>query len=137
MTGVAPGSTRAPELRRRAPCLWAVNLVYAACLVIAALLPISKPTAGLRVPDWLAHAAAYGVQAVLVFRALPPSMGQRRALICAWIGASLFGMATEALQLLQPARTVEAGDIVANMAGALTACVIITTLGLSGLRGRR
>ena len=113
---------------------WATNFLYAVLLVIMALIPSTFQVAELSVPDWLAHALAYGFQAGLLFWAVVPSLGPRRGLAGAFLGATAFGVATEGLQLLQPARTVELKDLLANTVGAMVACGIIVFTGRFGWR---
>ena len=108
---------------------WAANVGYAILLVIMALIPTTSRVTELSVPDWFAHAVAYGIQAALIFWALLPSISRHRALLMGVVGASVFGMVTEGLQLLQPVRSVEFKDLVANTAGALLVCGIIAGLG--------
>ncbi len=116
---------------------WTVNLAYAVILVIMAVVPSTPRIAQLSMPDWCAHAAAYGLQAALLFWACRPSFSRGRAMVLGVVGASAFGMATEALQILQPERSVELKDLVANSAGALLICVVIAVAGrLTGRRGR-
>jgi VanZ family protein len=100
-----------------------------------ALLPPSSLVTSLSPPDWLAHAAAYGVQAGLVAWALMPGLGRRGALVGGVIGASAFGLVTEGLQLLGPGRSVELADVVANMAGAILVCGAIALIASPGMRG--
>ncbi len=113
-------SNRRPNTLR-----WAANIGYAAVLVVMALLPSTSVVTDLFVPDWIAHAMAYGIQAALVFWAVLPSLGRNRALAIGVVTASAFGVLTEGLQLLQPGRSVEFKDLVANTTGALLMCGII------------
>jgi len=108
---------------------WATNLGYAVLLVIMALTPSTFRVTELSVPDWFAHGVAYGIQAALIFWALLPSIGRHRALLMGVVGASVFGMVTEGLQLLQPGRSVEFNDFVANSVGAMLVCGVIAGLG--------
>ena len=108
---------------------WAANLGYAILLVIMALIPSTSLVTELSVPDWFAHGVAYGIQAALIFWALLPSIGRHRALLMGVVGASVFGMVTEGLQLLQPGRSVEFNDLVANTVGAILVCGMIAGLG--------
>lgn len=85
-------------------------------------------------PDWFAHATAYGMQAALLFWACLPSLRRGRALVIGVLGASVFGMMTEALQRFQPGRTVELKDIAANCVGALLVGSAIAVVGRFGNR---
>jgi VanZ family protein len=102
----------------------AANLVYAIALMILGLIP-SVPGAGAGLPDHVAHAAAYAIQAVLLFVLfLRPGRRGRTALLALGV-AVLYGGCVEILQSLQPARTVEFADLVANAVGASSAALIL------------
>ena len=103
---------------------WLVNLVYAVILVILALVPSIADVAGLNIPDWFAHALA-----------LLPGLGRRGSLVGGLLGATLFGIGTEGLQLLHPARSVEMKDLAANTVVALVACGILAGASRFGSRG--
>jgi VanZ family protein len=108
---------------------WTSNLAYAGLLAVLAVVPAGPFTDRLAVPDWFAHAGAYGFQAGLIYWALLPMVGMRLGLIGAIGGASIFGVATEALQLLQPGRSVEIKDVVANTLGAFIVAGMIFAVG--------
>lgn len=109
---------------------WAANAGYAILLVIMAVLPSSTLTAvASSVPDWLGHGVAYGIQMVLVYWATLPSLGHGRSLVVGVIAAGSFGLVTEGLQFLQPARTVELKDLAANAVGALIFCGAVAGIG--------
>lgn len=114
---------------------WAANAGYAILLVIMAVLPSSTLTAvGSSVPDWLGHGVAYGIQMALVYWAARPSLGHGRSLAVGVIAAGVFGLMTEGLQILQPARTVELKDLAANAVGALIFCGVIAGFGWKSSR---
>ncbi len=117
------------EFLRSIRVRWATNVGYAILLLIMALIPSTSRVMELSVPDWFAHATAYGIQSALIFWASLPSIGRRRALVIGVIGASVFGMVTEGLQLLQPGRSVEFKDLVSNTLGALLVCGIVAGVG--------
>ena len=107
-----------------------MNALYATALVALALSP-SLPSAAhdlVAVPDWAAHGLAYGIQASLLFWARLPSSDPLRAAVTGIVGASAFGAVTECLQLVQPARTVEARDLAANTVGAVLVCGAVATI---------
>lgn len=114
-------TTRARRPRRSVRVV--VNLVYAAVLVVLATVP-EFPAGVPSVSDTWAHASAYGLQAVLIYWALVATTSRMWAATGAFVGATAFGIATEALQLLQPARSVDPRDVAANMVGAALACVV-------------
>jgi VanZ family protein len=93
--------------------------------MIGALVPFTAGLDAVTVPDWLIHGAAYGALTALLYWAVVPSTGARNAAILGALGATVFGAVTEFLQLLQPARTVEARDLLANAVGALTVIGLI------------
>lgn len=127
--------SHAPRDPRPGPASrWAVNLGYAILLIIMATVPSTSRIAKFSMPDWFAHAFAYGIQSALLFWACLPSLRRCRALGVGVLGAFTFGMVTEALQLLQPARTLELKDIAANGVGALLVCGAIAGLGWFGDR---
>jgi VanZ family protein len=103
---------------------WLANAVYAAALVVLAVMPPTPATARVGVPDWLAHAVGYGIQGGLLFWAMVPTAGSFRSAVLGIAGATAFGAATEGLQLLQPARSAEAADLVADAVGAILVCVL-------------
>jgi len=97
-----------------------INILFAILLVAGGLLP-DLPGSGGGIPDTVLHGSAYGLQAVLLFWLLAPRMRPRRALVAAVVCATLFGAMVETLQLLQPARSVELKDLLANAVGACLA----------------
>lgn len=124
-----------PERHRPSIALrWAANGGYAILLVIMALLPSTSTALGFSVPDWLAHAVAYGVQAALVYWAASPSLGHGRSLAAGVAVAAGFGLVTEGLQFFQPVRAVELKDLAANTIGALIFCGVIAVAGRRGAR---
>jgi len=130
-----PDSPAAVLPRPGAALRWATNAGYAILLVIMALVPSMSSIAELSPPDWISHAVAYGVQAALIFWACLPTRGRNRALLIGVVGASGFGIVTEALQFFQPSRSVELEDLAANSVGALLVCCLI--VGVARLAGRR
>lgn len=97
--------------------LAAANLLYAVVLLSLGILPTLP---GARVPDHAAHALAYGFQAGLLYLFLLPSQSRRTAALLAAAGAIVYGGLVEALQLVQPSRTFEIVDLVANAVGAVS-----------------
>lgn len=108
--------------------LWArgaCNLACAVLLVISAVLP--RPpiaVAALQISDLLAHGVAYGVQALLMLWLLCAVTRPLRAVAGAWLVATLLGLSTELLQMLQPARSAELRDLVADAIGAAVAVAL-------------
>jgi len=127
----------APSPRKHRPPIifrWAANGGYAILLVTMAVMPTTLMAVGTSVPDWLAHAVAYGIQMALVYWAALPSLGHRRSLAVGVAAAGAFGLVTECLQFLQPARTVELKDLAANAVGALIFCGVIAGIGSTSAR---
>ena len=89
---------------------------------------------GLQVPDGVAHATAYGLQALLLYFLFVGSSRPWTSVVAAALCAVGFGLFTEALQLLQPARSVEFRDIVANSVGVAIAGAGI--MGINRVTGR-
>lgn len=127
--GTSPSKTH-PNIATR----WAANVGYAILLIVMALIPQTTAAAVSMVPDWFAHALAYGIQTGLLFWALAPSVGVRSALVGGLFGAVSFGAVTEVLQFLQPGRVVEFRDVVANSVGALVVFGVIATAALLSSR---
>jgi VanZ family protein len=125
-------SPTSPAIARR----WLFNLGYAILLIVLALVPSAALSTTLVIPDCFAHAVAYGVQAGLLFWALKPTLGRAKSLAMGGFGAILFGLCTECLQLLQPERTVELRDVVANTIGVIAAAGAIGVVDTRLSRGR-
>jgi VanZ family protein len=100
------------------------NLVYAASLLLLGVVP-DVPDVALDIPDFAAHGIAYAAHAALIFALFLPSIGRGNAAVLAFAGAVVYGGFVEALQFLQPARTVEIRDLFANSAGAGLAAIIL------------
>jgi len=109
---------------------WAIASVYGAILVAMALIPSVPTVGGFAVPDWLAHAFAYGLQAGLFFWGSSPSVGTACALVIGILGAAALGVFTEGLQWLHPSRSVEVRDLLADVAGATVVCSVAATVAL-------
>ncbi len=102
----------------------AANLVYAASLLVLGVAP-DVPDVAVDIPDFAAHGIAYAAHTALMFALLLPLVGRGKAAILAFAGAVLYGGLVEALQFLQPARTVEIRDLLANAVGAGMAAMIL------------
>jgi VanZ family protein len=101
------------------------NLLYAVVLLSLGVLP-SLPSAG--VSDHTAHAAAYGIQAGLLYLLLFSFLSRGRAAILAATCAIVWGGIVEALQIVQPTRSFEILDLAANAAGAVVTIAIAYVL---------
>jgi VanZ family protein len=142
VSGATDASGRSVVRSDHRPCppiavRWIVNAIYAAVLAALAVVPPGPLTIGPSVPDWLAHAVAYGIQAGLLFWAVPATATTRSRARAGLTGAVAFGAATEALQLLQPARSTELVDLVANGLGAAISVVAISLATNAAARIRR
>ncbi len=112
------------------------NLVYAAALLLLGVAP-DLPGAALDIPDFVAHGIAYAAHTALMFALLRPLVGRGKAAVLAFAGAVLYGGLVEALQFLQPARTVEIRDVLANSVGAgLASMTLFFVTGPSATDGR-
>lgn len=98
----------------------AANLAYAALLLVLGVLP-GVPAFAPGVSDSTAHGIAYAGFAALLFAFFLPLVGRGRAAVFSVLGSIAYGGLVEALQTLQPARSVEIGDIAANSVGAVIA----------------
>jgi VanZ family protein len=107
---------------------WAIVSIYSATLVVMALIPSIPTVGGIAVPDWLAHGLAYGLLAGLILWGSSPSVGTVGAVMISLLGAGALGLVTEALQWLQPARSAELRDLVADLAGAAVVCGIASAV---------
>jgi len=108
------------------------NLLYAAFLLLLGVAP-DVPDIAAEIPDFAAHGIAYAAHAALMFALFLPSVGRGNAAILAFAGAVVYGGLVEGLQFLQPARTVEIRDLVANTVGAgVVAMVLYLVTGREG-----
>ena len=100
------------------------NLLYALLLLMLGVSPgIPGITTG--ISDRFAHMAASGLHVVLLFWLLRAATGARTAAFLAAAAASLYGGFIEAMQLMQPARTVEMADLATNAIGACSTAVLL------------
>ncbi len=106
------------EIRR---ALFAAALC--AAVFTAAGGQISGPPAELRFPhfDKVAHVAVYGLIATAFARVNFHPRRRWRAVLFGTAAATLFGLADETRQYLNPHRFFEWADVAADFAGALTA----------------
>jgi VanZ family protein len=102
----------------------AANLAYAALLLLLGVLP-GVPEIAPGVSDSAAHGIAYAGFAALLFVSFLPRVGKRKAAVVSVLGAIAYGGLVEALQIFQPARSVEIRDIVANSVGAVIAALVL------------
>jgi len=100
------------------------NLVYAAVLLCLGVIP-DVPEVAVDIPDFAAHGLAYAGHTVLLFFLLLPLIGRGNAPVFALTGAVLYGGLVEALQFLQPQRSVEMRDLLANAIGAVAAATLL------------
>jgi VanZ family protein len=108
---------------RRFVVLVGLNVTYGALLVALAVLPRVPGAAD--IPDRITHGCAYGVQALLIFTMLAETWPIGRALVTSWLGTTVFGGLTEGLQMLQPSRSTELMDVIADASGAFAMCALI------------
>jgi VanZ family protein len=103
---------------------WGASLAWALLTAVLLLLPPSPDSSGwLDLPgaDKLLHAGAFGLLALLLERAT-----RRPAL--ALLVATLYGVATELLQLAVVGRSADPFDALADLAGAALALAAVTIL---------
>lgn len=113
----------------RGPWSWAVG--WAVLIEVLVLWPSPPQVApfGLLGFDKLAHAVLFAVQAVLLARAL----GDQRWLWVAFVGAAAFAAFTEWQQKFILTRSMELGDFLADLVGAVFGLALFAALA----RGRR
>lgn len=104
-----------------------VNLAYAAALLVLGLVPV-VPGQGLVGSDVLVHGLASGAQALMLFWLLTTMISPMMAVISSGLGAFLFGSMVEVLQIFQPARYFQLGDLVASAVGSILVCAAIGLL---------
>jgi VanZ family protein len=99
--------------------------MWAVALLVGAVVP-QVPATVASVPDGWLHAVGYGGQAGLLAW-LFDSSGSAGvvSLGSALLGATLFGAATELLQLLIPGRAAALGDLLADAVGAFVVCAAL------------
>lgn len=107
--------------------LWAPPVACAAAILWGSLRP-KPPVPPPAIPhlDKLIHAAAYGLLALLLARALRQSWGAALAEVAlvAAVWAAAYGTAVELLQVTRPERTPSMADLLANAAGAALATLV-------------
>ncbi len=113
----APGRGRFPV---SAASLWGPPVGWACAIffVSSAASPAVQPPA----PDWVLHAVAYGLLAVLVCRALAGGLArplEPRWVILGVLITPLFGASDELHQMFVPGRMSEMRDLAADAAGAV------------------
>jgi len=101
-----------------------VNLAYAAALLTLGLVPV-VPGQGLVGSDVLVHGLASGAQALMLFWLLTTMISPTTAVISSGLGAFLFGSMVEVLQIFQPTRYFQLGDLVATAVGSILVCAAI------------
>ncbi len=117
---VAEPSRRAPRVAYLPAALWSV------LLAVLLLAPGSRlPRApSLALLDKVAHAALFAVETVLVARAATAA-GAARPLLAAAAVAGVYALVLELAQNWVPGRVLEAGDVVAGLAGVALAAVVL------------
>jgi VanZ family protein len=106
----------------RAWLLWLPVGIYMAVLFVLSSQPV-LPAASLT-PDWTQHGVAYGGLALVALRATAGgrwSAVGARALLAAWMIATLYGVSDELHQSFVPGRTADLRDVIADAAGAALA----------------
>lgn len=118
--------------------LWAPVVAYMAAIFYLSAQS-SPPTPG-GVPDKLAHAIQYFGLAVVVFRAVAGGLGAQVTAVRAMatmIIAVAYAVSDEAHQLFVPNRTADAGDVLADAAGASVALIVCRAWNIIATSNRR
>jgi VanZ family protein len=90
-----------------------------------------------QVPDWVSHAIAYAVLALLVARALAGGLGEPVPLAMAAravAAAFLYGVTDEVHQSFVPGRHADPADLVKNLCGAVLGAGACAAAGASDAR---
>ena len=118
--------------------LWAPVVAYMAAIFYLSAQS-SPPTPG-GVPDKLAHAIQYFGLAVVVFRAVAGGLGAQVTAVRAMatmIIAVTYAVSDEVHQLFVPNRTADAGDVLADAAGASVALIVCRAWNIIATSNRR
>jgi VanZ family protein len=111
----------------RVPLLWAPVLVCATLIYSLSAMPRPEtyfPFLAWAVNDKTAHAIVYGVLSILCYRALRGASGlwaTRHAFVLAILASASYGMTDEWHQYFVPFRTMDAQDLLADVAGSVSA----------------
>lgn len=126
------GNVPKPSPHNRPICSCALTLALAACLIFLAAFDPGQiaPSWRLTWPDKLQHFCAYALIATLALRAFPSDWGARRRGSAAVLTVSLLGLLDESLQTVNPARTGDALDWLADLLGA--SCAVVGYLAFKG-----
>lgn len=100
--------------------LWGPVVLWAAALFVASAQPDLGPAG--RIPDYLSHASAYMVFALLLARALAggfPRILSARGQLLVVLLATLYGASDEYHQSFVPGRDASLADVVKDFGGAV------------------
>ncbi|MBE0500988.1 MAG: VanZ family protein [Desulfuromonadales bacterium] len=104
-------------------------IIFTAVLVVLSLRSFSSSVQLFSNQDKVGHFFAYAVTAWLACQALRLRLKRRSTLIFSFLYASVIGAVLEILQLtLTTSRRGEWSDLLANLLGALTGCVIFSLI---------
>ena len=107
-----------PPLKIRHSLWGLITAVYAALVLVVAVVPVSPQLAPGRL-DKVAHLCEYALFAWLLAQVVRARrMPEREDLRWAWIYAMSYGLLIELLQAMLPWRSAEVGDLLANAVGA-------------------
>ena len=98
-------------------------VIWSFLVLTLSVMPVSGPKTELPV-DKIVHFILYGLTSILLFRFFISKTNSRRALFKAVAIASIYGAAMEVVQYFLPYRSFSLGDMAANAAGAVLACLI-------------
>lgn len=111
----------------RAIRLWAPAVVWMSVLFYLSSLSDPLP-AGLSVPDYYTHGAAYAVLAVLAGRALAGGIGRpfkAAAGVATVVLCTLYGVSDEYHQSFVPGRDASVGDVAKDLGGAILGAALL------------
>ncbi len=109
--------------------LWWLTLAWAVLIVAltVAPMPATGPSLAVRGMDKLVHAALFGVLAWLALQARARGGARRPAVWLLLVGIALFAGADEWVQQFVAGRSADLMDWVADMAGVLSAVLILAS----------
>lgn len=106
---------------------WLPLIVYCILIYIQSSHPVPEEIPSFRFMDKMLHVAAYGVLAILFYRAyqtLPIRHRPRMLMLLSILSASLYGISDEIHQYFIPFREADIFDGIADFMGAIVAVLV-------------
>jgi VanZ family protein len=92
-------------------------------ILISSVMPVSGPKADLPA-DKIVHFVFYGITSIFLFRHFVKKSTPIRACYMSVVLASTYGAAMEVVQYFLPYRSFSLEDMVANVLGAFSGCLL-------------